>query len=249
MRRKALILGFLILPMTVVAQISIPAGTVLPAQLNSSLNSENNKPGEKITARIMQDVPMPSGHKIPAGAKVIGHVIRVKAAQNGQPGEITVHLDQVRFDHRSITINTSLRALASMMEVDAAQIPPNGPDRGTPWAWETRNLIGGEVAYGQGGPVVHGSDVVGKALFGGVLVPAMANAKSGCPAEANGNTQPQALWVFASDACGVYGVDAQISHSGRTSPTGETTLSAEHGNLDVRAGSGLLLMVNGNNLQ
>jgi hypothetical protein len=245
MRRRALILSFLVLPMTVLAQISIPAGTALPAQLNSSLNSEKAKAGQKITARLMQDVPLSLGHKLPAGARVIGHVMSVKAAQNGQPGEITVDFEQVKFDHHSIGVKTSLRALASMMEVDSAHIPPDGPDRGTPWAWETRNLIGGEVAYGEGGPVVHGGDVVGKALFGGVLALAMANAKSGCPTEPESNRQPQALWVFASDACGVYGVDAQISHSGRTSPAGEIALSAGHGNLDVRAGSGLLLTVNG----
>ena len=54
-----------------VAQISIPLGTVLPAQLNSSLNSRKTKPGERITARIMQDVPLPAGRKIRAGAEVV----------------------------------------------------------------------------------------------------------------------------------------------------------------------------------
>jgi hypothetical protein len=246
---KFLVLSLLVLPVLAFGQTPIPPGTVLPAQLNSSLNSQKSKPGQRVTARIMQDVPLPSGKKIPAGAKVVGHVLSVKRAQNGQPAEITLRFDQLEFSHRSVSVNTSLRALASMMEVEDAQIPPAGTDRGTPWAWTTKNLIGGEVAYGQGGPVVHGGDVVGISLFGGVLVRAMANPDSGCPGEADGNTQPQAFWVFASDACGVYGMDAQITHAGRTSPLGEITLSSRHGSVDVSSGSGVLLMVNGSNPQ
>ena len=243
--RKVFVLILLMSPSGVCAQSSIPLGTVLPAQLSSSLNSRKSKPGEQITARIMQDVPLPSGKKVRAGAKVIGHVVSVKAARNGQPSEITLHFDRLEFAHRSVRMNTSLRALASMMEVEDAQIPPAGTDRGTPWAWTTRNLIGGEVAYGEGGPVVHGADIVGRSLFGGTLVAAKASPGSGCRGEVAGNTQPQALWLFSSDACGVYGMeDVQISHAGRTSPPGEITLTSKTGNVDIKSGSGMLLRVN-----
>ena len=62
------------------AQSAIPAGTILPVALNSSLNSRKVKPGQVITARVMQDVPLSPGSTIHAGAKVIGHVIDVKPA-------------------------------------------------------------------------------------------------------------------------------------------------------------------------
>lgn len=242
---KCLVLSLLLFPAGVFAQTSIPVGTILPAQLSSSLNSKKNKPGEKITARIMQDVPLPSGRKVRAGAKVVGHVVSVTAAQNGQPSEMTLRFDRLEFARRSVGMNTSLRALASMMEIEDAQIPPAGTDRGTTWAWTTRNLIGGEVAYGQGGPVVNGGDIVGHSLFGGVLVPAKASPESGCRGEVGGNMQPQAFWVFSSDACGVYGMaDVQITHAGRTSPLGEITLASKTGNLNIGSGSGMLLRVN-----
>ena len=192
----------------------------------------------------MQDVPLWPG-KIPAGATVIGQVHSVEAPANGQPAEVTLRFDKVVFGRQSIPILASLRALASMTEVEDAQIPPVGPDRGTPAAWETRNLIGGEVAYGQGGPVVHGTDVVGQSIFGGVLVPAKANADHGCRGEVGGNNRPQAFWVFASDACGAYGMDGlEIAHTGRTSPVGEITLTSKTGNVEIRSGSGMLLRVN-----
>ena len=239
---KLIFLSILLCSLAASAQIDIPAGTILPVQLNSSLNSRKSKPGQRITARIMQDVPLPSGRKIPAGAKLKGHVEAVKAASQGQGGQITLRFDQLKFAHQTIPITTTLRALASMMEVEDAQTPPTGPDRGTPWAWATRNLIGGEVAYGEGGPVDRGTEQVGRALADGVLAPVRANTQRGCPD--GGGTQPQALWVFSSDACGVYGLDeVKISHAGRTRPIGVVTLTSKEGAINIRSGSGLLLRV------
>jgi hypothetical protein len=52
---------------------------------------------------------------------------------------------------------------------------------------------------------------------------------------------PQALWVFSSDACGVYGMSGvRIADSGRT--TGPVTL-ARSGKIEIRSGSGMLLLV------
>ena len=73
---KWLLVPLLLCTLGFCAQDAVPPGTVLPAQLNSSLDSAKNKPGQVITARIMQDVPLGAG-KIPAGAKVIGRIVSV----------------------------------------------------------------------------------------------------------------------------------------------------------------------------
>jgi len=230
------------------AQSVISPGTVLPLQLVCSLNSQKSKPGQIITARIMQDVPLSPREWIHAGTKVTGRVLVVKAAKDEQPAEITLRFEKLKFAHQSAPISTSLRVLASMMEVEEAQVPATGPDRGTPWAWTTRTLVGGEVAYGQGGPVARGDEIVGHALADGVLVPVEANPASGCRGEVAGNSRLQALWVFASDACGVYGIaDMHITHAGRTAPVGDITLTLKSKNFDIRSGSGMLLRVNGAN--
>lgn len=226
------------------AQDAIPIGTVLPAQLNSSLNSRKSHTGQSISARVMQDVPLPGGKRIRAGAKVLGHVVNVQAASDRQPAEIVVRFESVHSGTRSIPITANLRALASLVEVEGAQTPTTGPDRGTPWTWATRNLVGGEVAYGNGGPVARGEDVVGKAVIDGVLVPVSANPRAGCRGEINNNKRAQALWVFSSDACGLYGyADVRIAHAGRSIPVGEVKLTSP-ANFLIRSGSAILLRVN-----
>jgi len=243
-RIKLLLALLLSLPLSAFAQSSIPAGTILPVQLNSSLSSHRSHPGQKISARIMQDVPLSSTARLPAGAKVRGRIVAITA----QPAGISFRFDQVKVRQQLIPITGNLRAIASMMEVQDAQVPDAGPDRGTPWAWVNRNLIGGEVAYGQGGPVARGDEVVGESLFVGVLAKPRANRVGGCRGEIDDNSRRQALWVFSSDACGVYGLDGvQIAHHGRTVPMGEITLSSTNGSVMIRSGSGLLLRVEDSN--
>ncbi|HMK22385.1 MAG TPA: hypothetical protein VK466_08610, partial [Terriglobales bacterium] len=196
------------------AQSGIPAGTVLPASLNTSLNTKKLRAGQTVSARVMQEVPLPGNQKIPEGAKIVGHVVEVASADVGHPGTLAVRFDSVRFAHRAIPVTTSLRSIASLLAVEDAETPKTGPDRGTPYRWATRVLIGGEVYYGDGGPVTNGSDTVGEGLVDGVLAPVSAPRGSLCQ-HAPAQPSPQALWVFSSDACGVYGFEnLQVTHAG-----------------------------------
>jgi len=240
---KCFLIGLLLFAAAAWAQNAVPAGTVLPAELAASLDSGKSKPGQVITARIMQDVPLPVG-KIPAGARIVGHIVNVAPAKNGSGMEISMQFDALQFSHRSIPIMTNLRAWASMTEVEDAQVPSTGTDRGTPWAWMTTNQIGGEVVYGQGGPVTNGSSFVGHAAPGGVLVHVSAKHGSMCRGEFGGNDSPQALWLFSSDACGLYGFPGlEITHAGRTDPVGQIRIASQRGRLHIQGGSGLLLRV------
>jgi hypothetical protein len=241
--KQLLFVSLIVLSTQLFAQDKIPVGIILPLKLNSSLCSNKARADEQISARLMQDVPLPGGRKIHAGTKVIGHIVSARPAVNGMMADLSLRFDTLELGKRRVAMLTNLRALASMMDVEDAQVPPEGPDRGTPWVWTTRNLIGGEVAYGEG-PVTRGTDIVGQALASGVLIRVEPNAALGCRGEVAGSVQPQALWVFSSDACGLYDLpNVTLAHSGRTDPVGLIKLLCDKGNVKVRAGSGVLLRV------
>jgi hypothetical protein len=243
--KRILSIGLIMFAAELFAQSAIPAGTILPVALNSSLNTRKLKAGRVITARVMQDVPLSTGSAIHAGAKVVGNVIDVKAANGVTGAQVSIRFDTLIVSKQRIAITTNLRALASMMAVEAAQVPDTGPDRGTSQnAWNT-DQIGGEVVYRGGGPVADGLRSVGEPTYGGVLIHVSAKPGTPCQGEIEGNDRLQALWVFSSDACGVYDFsDVTIMHAGRTNPIGQITLASDHGDVNVRAGSGMLLRVN-----
>jgi hypothetical protein len=227
------------------AQDAIPAGTILPVELNSSIRSDKAKPGQVFSARVMQEVPLPRGRKIHSGAKVLGYVVAVRPANDRAGAEITLRFETLEVGGRRIPVTASLRALASMMEVFEAQVPESGPDRGTSeYSWTTDQIGGGEVDYGGGGAVTHGSYVVGRSVPGGVLARVTSRPGTRCRGETDDNDRPQALWLFSSDACGVYGFrDMSLIHAGRSDPVGEISLQSRTGKLNIRGGSGMLLRV------
>ena len=228
------------------AQDKIPAGTILPVQLNSSLRSDKARVGEQISARVMQDVPLPGGRKIHAGAKVIGHIVSTRPAANGMIADLSLRFDTLAMGKRSVSIITNLRALATMMDVSEAQIPESGPDRGTSENEWTTDQIGGEVVY-RGGFVANSSNIVGRSVLGsGVLVHVSSRPGMKCRGEVASNDQLQALWVFSSDACGLYDLpNLTLAHAGRSDPVGQIKLLSVRGNVKVPAGSGMLLRVIG----
>lgn len=233
--------------------IQIPAGTILPVRLNHGFSSKSTRVGQQLTGRIMQDVPLPNSRpnsgpgsgKIPEGSKVIGTILSVSAAANNNPGKITFQFSQIEIHHRRMTMVTNLRAIASPVEVEFAQIPESTLGFGTPYAWATTELIGGGVKYGAGGPVTdRGSQIVGEGTYEGVLVHVTAQPESGCRGDLDGNHDLQALWVFSADSCGVYGMSGiRITRAGRTESLGEIVISADSGDVNVRSGSGMLLRV------
>jgi len=226
------------------ASLEVPSGTILPVRLNSGFSSRNARAGQVISARVMQDVPLPAGGKIPAGAKVVGAIVSVSTARSGKlGGSISFHFAEVQHNHQTVKITASLRAIGSLLEVMEAQLPETPAGFGTPYNWVTTKLIGGDVKYGVGGPVTDsGGATVGEGTRDGVLVQLGVPSNGGCQGEPVGSERLQALWLFSASACGVYGMPRlRIVHAGRTVPVGEATLSCEGGEVNLRAGSGLLL--------
>jgi hypothetical protein len=226
------------------AQTAVPPGTVLPVRLNSSVSLATSKPEQIVTARIMQDVRLPGGLQIHKGAEVVGHLVKLVPAPRNSPAQMIVTFNELRLPDRTVPLHTSLRAVASNLEVTDAQTPKSFDDA-TASTSATTTLVGGEVAYRSGGHVMNGDTVVGEPVYGGVLSRTRANLDKRCRGAVGGNDELQSLWVFSSDACGVYGVPhLTITRAGRRDPKGEIVLTSASGRtLNVRSGSGMLLRV------
>ena len=225
------------------AQTEILPGTIFPVSLETSISSRKAVPGKKVSVRIMQNVPLSGRAVIPAGARIVGDIISVERA--GAGARVSMRFDTLVVRHRpQVHMSTHLRALASSIDVQSAQISIYGGDRGTPPTSETTVQVGGEVVYRGGGPVARGSHRVGVPVPDGVLVRVSGDPARGCGGEASGGEQLQALWVFSSDACGVFGYPhVEILHAGRTEPLGTITLEARSGDFTIHDGAGLLLRV------
>lgn len=248
--RQAVLIAFLTILATVCLaqdQAPIPPGTILPVRLNNSISSKTAKPGQAFTARIMQDVPMPDRQRLRAGARITGHVVRVEVPPDASSGaRVFLKIDSLAVKQHTFSIRADLRAIASPMEVDEAGVPVIGGDRGTPPSAYTTIQIGGDVVYRGGGHVERHGTIVGEPVSDGVLVEVSANPEGGCRSDADGNGWPQALWLFSSNACGVYGyAHVSIVDAGRTNPDATIVLGSDKGQFEIRGGSGMLLRVRG----
>lgn len=222
----------------------LPAGTVLPVMLETTLDARQSSVGKSIVAKVMQDVPLPDGGRIAKGERLTGRVLSAVPARAGAPSRLSITLDQLMVNGQSLTLTTHLRALASINEVFEAKMPTNAiDDYGTSESdWNTIQ-IGGAGVFRGSGQVVADGEVVGKSTdYGAVTAKLVAAPRRGCDGDGG---REQALWLFSPWACGVYGYgDLKIMHAGRNSPTGEIEFESSR-DVRIKSGSGLLLRVNG----
>jgi hypothetical protein len=223
----------------------LPVGLIIPVSLEKALELKNTHKGEPLEARVMQDVPLPDRGKIAINSKVRGTVLSVVKDSDGSGVSLTLAFTQAEDRKVNLTMNTSLRAIASYTEVRRAKAPWTGSDNGTPAGWDNTTQIGGDIRYGDGGLVrSRKKQKVGKGVLNGVLVHLQPNPPNGCEGPVNGDDHLQALWVFSADACGVYGMKgATIGHNGKSEPIGEITLHFEKDDARLESGAALLLRV------
>jgi hypothetical protein len=222
----------------------IPAGTIIPVRLDKPISVKDAKRGQAVEAKVAQTVPLPDGEKIAFRATVKGSIVAVETDSDDPGMKIAFKFDQLEEHEEAIPIITYLRAIASFRAVQSAQVGRSGADVGTPSGWADTVQIGGDVRYGDGGAVRNrAKQRVGKGVTGGVLVHVNANPALGCDG-AIGGDDPQALWVFSSDACGTYDLKGvKIAATGKSMPAGQITLHFEKDDARLEAGTGLLLRI------
>lgn len=219
-----------------------PIGTVVPVMLDTKLAAAKDRPGKEIKGRVMQEVLLPDGGRIKKLTRITGHVVSVSAPESAEP-IIVLKFDALLDNGDAIPVRLGVLAVASAASVWEAQSPVGASSNVDPTSqWVTRQ-VGGDIvkrglgkvfsANGPSGTWVEGSSVVIR------LTP---NVFAGCTG-GPGYDWEQAVWIFSSTACGTYGLrGVTIKSSGQVPPTGEIQLKSTQKNLEIRGGSGWLLI-------
>jgi hypothetical protein len=229
------------------AQQQLPAGTVIPVLLETTLDSDKIKTGKRVLTEVGQDIRLENGGVIPVGSKLLGWVTKLGSESGGST--VTVRFDRLlpRKSKEPLPIEIRLRALASPLQVnDAGHSTSYGvgiKNESSNW---TTTQVGGDVVYRGGGQVWNSvGEPVGKSVHGGlfdpwsgVLVTVSNPAGSACQNLPLSMGQ-QSLWIFSSSACGVYGFEYLRYEN---LPGGEIVFSAP-GQVKVPGGSALMLTV------
>jgi hypothetical protein len=223
---------------------ALPVGTFLPVALNSSIDSDKDKPGQRLDAKLKQNLSLTDGTIVKSGTELFGHIVSVSRGSGSTRARVVLVFDNIKMNGREYPITTSLRAAASMMAIFQARQPINSVamDASSSWDYNTRQ-VGGDVVFGRK-DVRSGDGVVAMSPEPGTVVGVpRANPDAGCPASDNKNLQ--SFWVFSTNACGVYGddnADMDVSRKPDDTKDGHITLTAAKRVL-LRGGGGLLLVV------
>jgi len=222
----------------------LPVGTFLPVMLNSTIDTDKSKAGEKLTAKLKQDISLSNGSTVKSGAELFGHVVSVARSNQGKPARIVLVFDGIKMNGKQYLLTTSLRAAATMMAIFQARQPINSVamDAGSAWDYNTRQ-VGGDIVYARKDVRSESGSVGMSPEPGWVIAIPRANPDAGCPA--GDSKEMQAFWLFSTSACGVYGDDdanMQISRTPDDTKDGHITLTAPK-RVQLRNGSGLLLVV------
>jgi hypothetical protein len=242
MKSKFIALAVALFPACVVAQTALPAGTIVPVQLERGLNAAKLRSGQEIKARVTQDIP---GTSVRKGAQVLGKVETATVPARGQ-AQLVFRFEAIEQHGHSIPFTADLRAVASPTEITDAETAMYGPDAGIDSNSTITQQIGGDELFRGGGPVEARSSIVGRSNPDGALAQPSANSEANCRGILDGNNRPQALWLFSTDACGIYGFSRlRIEHAGRTMPVGTIIITSSNRKLNINSGSGMLLRVQG----
>jgi hypothetical protein len=205
-----------------------PPGQTLPIVLHTALQSGKVRPGQPVTAELMQRVPVDHGGYLPRQVTVVGKVL------NCTPTSVSILFDQLRWKGQTIPIHLALVSAASLNSVFQTIMPVGGIDRGTssPADWTTRQIGGDEVYRSAGSGTVYDqySQPVGFADLHGVY----KTASSG--------DLPRAMGPFSTTAEGLHGMTGftLVSAGGPGAPF---TFGTGMPKWKIQGGSALLMKV------
>lgn len=219
---------------------SLPPSTTLPIVFTKAVDAGRSHVGDLVEAKTAQVVRLPNGSAVPAGAKVIGHVVLGNGFRydktpyaKQEASELGVRFETLMNRGEAIPLKVYIRALADTFSVVAAEEP--GPSDMDPD--KTTTQIGGDSVTPRESEVrSRNDDVVGYLKKGGVYAHLIASGVC------DGSDTEQSMGIFSASACGLYGyAGTSLVDNGKNS--GTLVLSSRRGTTKIYAHSAALLEV------
>jgi len=109
---------------------TLPGGTAVDAELNSSIDSRKVKVGEKVEAHATEEVDYAGKTIIPKGAKIQGHVTEASARSKGDSdSKLAIQFDKaIPKKGEEIPLNVLMLAVAAPQNDSFADSPGPGSD-------------------------------------------------------------------------------------------------------------------------
>jgi hypothetical protein len=230
---------------------TLPQSTAIPVRFVQTVNAKRAKVGDSVSAKTMQVIVLPGGQTIDKGAVVMGHVVAAQAFQfdpapyaHQKPSLISIHFDKLQQGAAVISVNLSVRAIASTLDSDEAARPHylDETDR-----VGTVTLIGG-TQYTPFDKAIQAEDgdAIGYNRKNGVFAKLASSGYSGPAASfhCEGTDSEQSIAIYSPSACGVYGFAGDYLAGNGQDGSGTFTLAVRGRSVELHAGSTALLQVN-----
>jgi hypothetical protein len=93
--------------------VRIQPGTVIPAELDKSLDAKKVKPGDPVVAKVSQDLLSNGQVVIPVGSKITGRVTQAQAHKSDSASELGIVFEQITMKNgNQVPFHADIQALA-----------------------------------------------------------------------------------------------------------------------------------------
>src|SRR5579885_804009 len=207
------------------ASSGLPAGTVVHAELTSSVDANTAKPGDTVSARATEAVKIAGRVVVPKGTRLVGHVERASARAKGDAeSALAIVFDRAYLKHgEELALNMSIQAMA------APRTPLSGADMDM------------EASGAASGAVTQSSMGSPRGALGGVA--SAAGAAAGGVASTAGSAAGglNAAGELTSSSRGVFGLSGLSLSSAASGSAGAGVITSAGKNIHLDSGTRLLL--------
>jgi hypothetical protein len=203
--------------------VTLPSGTAVNAELNSSVDSKKAKVGDRVEAHTTEEIKYAGKIIVPKGAKLEGHVTEATARSKGDSGStLAIQFDKaIAKKGEEIPLNVAILAIA------APQGDFSGGSPGT----------GSDSRGGGSAPIANGSPM------GTSHTPTATPGTPNYPGAAGGTMGSNGAEQLSAKSRGVYGL-SDLKLMVASSGASQTTVITSSGkNVHLDGGTRLLLVV------